>query len=221
MGGMENRAEIVRDLLMEKKVVSLQRIAEHLKISERTAQRHLKVLQALSSFSHKRQFVTLPDIPQFDEHGVWFYRNVGFSRFGNSLEAVVALVEQSKEGFSREELEAILKIGIAQQIQTLIQRDRLHRVKLGNRYLYLPEAVQKNKRKRLELIGDRQTEEYFEKDVPKTDLVALLKAVLVEKKVGVDIETIKRIAKKYSLRLSLQKIQRLLVKYDLPVKKRP
>lgn len=215
------RADTIKDVLERKRVLSLQQIAESEAINERTVQRHLKDLKALSSYTHKRCFVTLPNIPRFDERGIWFYRNIGFSKFGNSLDTIVALIEGSKEGLSRHELESILKIGIAQQIHILLQREKLHRVKLGNRYLYIPEAAQKNKRQRIKLIGDRQTEEYFEKDVPKTDLVALLKAVLVEKKVSIDFETIKRIAKKYSLRLPVQKIYRLLVKYDLPEKKTP
>jgi hypothetical protein len=220
-GTSRNRADVIKDLLLMKKVLSLQWIANHLGISERTAQRYLKNLQVLTSFTHKRQFVTLPNIPQFDEQGIWFYRKIGFSGFGNSLETVVGLIEQSKEGFSREDLEEILRIGISQQIQILMQRSKLHRVKLGNRYLYIPEAVQKNKKKKLKLIGNRQTEDHFEKDIQKVDLVALLKAVLVEKKVGTGIESIERIAKKYSLRIPLKRIQRLLKKYDLSVKKTP
>ena len=116
-------------------------------------------------------------------------------------------------------MEAILKIGISKQIQILVQREKLYRIKLGNKYLYVPEGVIQNKKKRLKLVGDRQTDEHFEKDVQKTDLIALLKVVLIEKKVGIDLENIKRIARKYSLRIPLEKIQRLLLKYNLLEKK--
>ncbi|MCP4364440.1 MAG: hypothetical protein GY800_04005 [Planctomycetes bacterium] len=213
--------DTVAEKIRKEKVMSFDDVLNCVDCSDVTLRRDFKALKALTSFTHRGHFVTLPEVARFNAQGIWFHKHVGFSRFGTSLDSIVGLIELSKEGLSKVELEAILRIGISKQIQILMQRGKLHRVKLGNRYLYLPEAVQKNKRKKLRLIGDRQTEEYFEKGVPKTDLVALLKAVLIEKKVGVDVESIKRIAKKYSLRLPLQKIQRLLVKYDLPVKKSP
>ena len=220
MGKREDQRERIREFFKEKKVHSLHGITEHLGIGNRMVQRYLKDLHGLTSYTHKGQFVTLPDIPRFDKHGIWFYRKVGFSEFGNSLSTIVRLIEQSKNGLSREQLEAILKIGISKQIQILLQRERVHRIKLGNRYLYIPEAVMRNKKARLKLVGDRQTEEHFEKGVQNTELIALLKAVLIEKKVGTDIESIKVIAQKYSLRIPLKRIEQLLLKYDLSEKKR-
>ena len=221
MGGSENQSEKIRSLLMQGRVLSLQWIADHAEINERTAQRHLKSLKALTSYTHKRRFVTLPDIPRFDKHGIWFHRKIGFSRSGNSLEAIADLIEQSKCGLSREELEAILKIGISKQIQILMQRNKLQRVKLGGRYLYMPDTVMKNEKMKVKLLGDRQTEEHFGKEVEKKDLIALLKAILVEKKVEYSLKSIKHLAQKYILKIPAKKIYQLLVKFDLPEKKRP
>lgn len=215
------RLEEVERNIRERRVMSFDDVLHGIDCSAITLRRDLKALNTISSYTHSGRFITLPGIPQFDGHGIWIYRKIGFSRFGTSLDTIVGLIEQSEGGFSRIELEEILGIRISQQIQVLMQRGKLHRVKMGNQYLYIPEAAQRNKKKKLKLIGARQTEEYFEKAIQKTDLVALLKAVLVESKVGIEIESIKRIAKKYSLRIPPQKIQRLLVKYDLPEKKTP
>ena len=221
MGKSDDQRERIGEIFREKKVHSLAGISEQLGIGDRMVQRYLKDLHGLTSYTHRGQYVTLPDMARFDEHGLWFYRQVGFSRFGNSLSTIVGLIEQSRKGFSREQLEAILKIGISKQIQILVQRERVHRVKLGSKYLYIPEAAMQDKKRRLKLVGDRHIEEHFEKTVPKTDLIALLKAVLVEKQVGTDSKSIKRIAQKYSLRIPLRKIEQLLLKYDLPEKKTP
>ncbi len=221
MGKSDDQRERIREIFREKRVHSLAGISEQLRIGNRMVQRYLKDLHGLTSYTHRGQYVTLPDMARFDEHGLWFYRQVGFSRFGNSLSTIVGLIEQSRRGFSREQLEAILKIGISKQIQILVQRERVHRVKLGSKYLYIPEAAMQDKKRRLKLLGDRHIEEHFEKTVPKTDLIALLKAVLVEKQVGTDSKSIKRIAQKYSLRIPLRKIEQLLLKYDLPEKKTP
>jgi hypothetical protein len=221
MGKRAEQLDRIRTLLTQKKVGSLRGIAEDLGVGDRMVQFYLKDLQALTSYTHSGQFVTLPEIPKYDAYGIWFYRKIGFSNFGTSLDTIIGLIEQSKAGYSRDELEEILRIKISQQIQTLLLREELHRVKLGNRYLYLPEAVMKNKRKRLRVIGDIQAEEHFEKEVKKTDLIALLKAVLIEKKVGIEIEDVKRIAQKYALKIPLQRIQRLLADHILPEKKSP
>ena len=175
MSRQSDRIDEVKGLLLKKRVLSLQWMAEHLGISDRTTQRYMKDLQTLTSFTHKRRFFTLADIPHFDGHGIWFYRQIGFSTCGNGLDTIVSLINQSQDGFSREELESILKTGLSKQIQILVQREKIHRIKLGNKYLYVPESVVQNKKARLKLVGNRQTEEHFEKDVKKTDLIALLK----------------------------------------------
>jgi len=215
------RLDAISAIIRQKNVVAFDTILNGITCSAITLRRDLKTIRAITSYTHRGHFVTLPDIPRFNDYGIWFYRNIGFSKVGNSLNTILSLVEQGKDGFYREELEAILKIGISKQIQMLVQADKISRVKFGSKYLYLPEAAMKNKKKRLRLIGERQVEERFEKGVGKSDLIALLKAVLIEKRVGLSLENIKRIAQKYALRIPLKGIQQLLLKHDLPEKKSP
>ena len=219
MAKSSDNAEKIKEILLEKKVQSLRGIAEQVGVGERMVQLYLQRLQGVTSYTHRGQFVTLPVIPRFDELGIWFYRGVGFSKYGTSLDTIVALVEDSKEGFSREELEAILKIGISKQIQILVQREKLHRIKLGSRYLYVPGEAMASKARRLKIVGTRQTEERFDRDVQKSDLIALLKAVLIEKRVGLDVKSIKNLVRKYTLEISWNKIQLLLQRHDLLEKK--
>lgn len=209
----------IKELVLQKKVFSLQALIDQAGSTERTTQRYLKELNSLTSYTHRGRYVTLPDIPRFDDNGIWFFRQIGFSRLGNSLDTIIGLINQSESGLSREELETVLKIGISKQIQILVQREKIHRVKLGHRYLYLPESLMHDRKKRLKIVGNHQNEEYFDKGVQLTDLVALLKVVLIEKKIGIDIKSIKRIAQKYSLRIPLKKIEQLLLNYDLLEKK--
>jgi hypothetical protein len=62
--------------------------------------------------------VTLPDIPVFDNPGIWFYKDIGFSRFKNSLELIISVVENSKEGITKAEIESLLRIGISKQVSS-------------------------------------------------------------------------------------------------------
>jgi hypothetical protein len=51
--------------------------------SRMSAFRRLRDLNYLSSFSHVGRYYTLPGVTNFDPQGLWFYEEVGFSRFGN------------------------------------------------------------------------------------------------------------------------------------------
>ncbi len=207
------------DLITNKKILSLESMTKELRCSERTVQRYLKGARCVTSYTHKRQFVTLANTPSFDHNGVWFYQGVGFSTYGNSLDAVIGLINRSKNGFSREELEFILKISLSKQMQILRQREKIQRIKVGNKYLYVPDEAFLDRSKKLKIVENRQNEEHFESGVKISDLVALLKVTLLENKIRVDLKSISHLAKKHFLLLPLKKIEQLLVAYELPEKK--
>ena len=78
MGKSDDQRERIGEIFREKKVHSLAGISEQLGIGDRMVQRYLKDLHGLTSYTHRGQYVTLPDMARFDEHGLWFYRQVGF-----------------------------------------------------------------------------------------------------------------------------------------------
>ncbi|HKL58901.1 MAG TPA: hypothetical protein VJ863_03300 [Sphaerochaeta sp.] len=45
----------------------------------------------LGSYNHNGRFYTLAGIPQFDEHGLWGYKNIRFSRFGTLMDLRIVL----------------------------------------------------------------------------------------------------------------------------------
>lgn len=95
----------------------------------------------------------------------------------------------------------------------------LNRVKIGNKYCYLSDALAKDRTQRLKLLDTNEMEEYYDRKVKLTDLIAVLKAVLLEGKI--DMNNLKRLIRKYSLNISITKIEQLLLKYNLPEKKTP
>src|ERR1022692_4815634 len=86
------------------KVITLPELMAELRTSLPTLRRRLKVWGALASFNHNSRFYTLPERPRFDEHGLWFHRDIGFSRHGHLPQTIVALVGQSPAGLSAAEL---------------------------------------------------------------------------------------------------------------------
>ncbi|MBL6991852.1 MAG: hypothetical protein ISR65_18865 [Bacteriovoracaceae bacterium] len=205
-------------MITKHKIVKIKDLISLLKEHhEKTIRRDLQEMQGMVSFTHKCQFITLSSIPIFDDNGIWFYENVGFSKFKNSLELILSIIEKSPNGISREELSNILKINIGQQIQKLLSKQQLARVKVGRKYLYIPAHIASNKNKKLKLLRINQFEEYYDETVKTEDLVAILNMALLEAQIT--LKDLDQLIKKYSLKMSVQKAEEIILKYDLLSKK--
>ena len=76
-------AEALRRRFRRRAVLQLSELLRTLRTRSRmTAFRRLKEVGYLCSYTHARRYYTLTNIPQFDEHGLWFHQGVGFSRAG-------------------------------------------------------------------------------------------------------------------------------------------
>jgi len=217
MGKKNERLELLSNVVEANKVISMQELAKIFKECKKTMRRDIKQLDAITSYTHRGKFITLPHIPSFDVNGIWFYKGIGFTKHRNSMDLIVSIIN-AKETITKEEMEEILKIKISKQIQILLELNRLHRVKLGGKYCYISEELAKNKKRRMQLL-DIGTEQYYEKKVKLTDLVAVLKAVLTEHKI--DMNSLNKLIKKYSLDVPIKKVEQILLRYDLSSKKKP
>src|SRR5271157_5941104 len=80
---------------------------------------HMTVVRALrktgyhNSFNANAAYYTLPQTPVFDDHGLWFHRQIGFSQHGNLLQTLAALVANAPAGCTVPELEAQLATPVA------------------------------------------------------------------------------------------------------------
>ncbi len=119
-----------------RKVITLTEIQQTLKSSIRTIRRRLQVWGALASFNHNSRFYTLPELAQFDEDGLWFHRDIGFSRHGHLPQTIVALVVQSPAGLTAAELGQRLRLDPRSFLWQFHQHPSLQREKLGGLYVY-------------------------------------------------------------------------------------
>ena len=136
VGGMMDsveRRKFINELLISKKVLTFSKMLEKVDCSNITLRRDFKMLNANASYTHQGRYVTHESIPKFNAHGIWFYKNIGFTKFRNSIDLIVELVDSSKQGLSREQIQDILGIQAGQQIQVLMQRNKLDRVRIGNK----------------------------------------------------------------------------------------
>ena len=119
-----------------KKVITLAELTQELQSSVRTIRRRLQAWGALASFNHNSRFYTLPELPQFDEHGLWFHRDIGFSSHGHLPQTIVALVRQSPGGLTAAELGQRLHLDPRSFFWPFHRHPALQREEMEGRYVY-------------------------------------------------------------------------------------
>ena len=96
--------------------------------------RRLKAVGYRSSFNHAGRYYTLADVPQFDQWGLWFHRDAGFSCAGTLKATVVELVEGSAAGMTPKDLLALLKLPVANTLYNTLHALR-HEARIGRQEL--------------------------------------------------------------------------------------
>jgi hypothetical protein len=99
--------------------------------------RKLGDLEYLSSYSHRGKYYTLRSIARFDALGLWEFRSVWFSRFGNLLDTAEALVKSSEKGYTATELKEVLHVKTKHALTQLIRSGRIQREPFESVYVYL------------------------------------------------------------------------------------
>ena len=120
-----------------RRIATLAELALHLRCSARTVQRRLVECKAINSYNHNGRYYTLPDLPQFDLHGLWRYRGVFFSRYGNLTETFVQLVRNSQAGLTAAEAGELLGLRPSSFLWSLRDHPALKRKKHQGLYVYL------------------------------------------------------------------------------------
>jgi len=198
-----------------KKVVTLAQLTMHLNCSRRTVQRRLADWQAINSYNQNGGYYTLPDIAEFDAHGLWRYRGIFFSRFGNLPETFVHLVAASPAGLTAAQAGNLLGLRPSSFLWSLRKHPALRREKTRGRFLYyssVPAVYQKQRQRRWALSA---------KGRQPTPAEAV--AILVEKikHPKLSHEDLSQRLKKQNLRVDAQSIQNLFLSHGLRVKKTP
>lgn len=176
------KAASLRELFLKQRIATLEELKETLGTdTDLTVLRKLKELDYRTSYSHRGKYYTLEEIARFDELGLWSFDTVHFSRHGTLLRTIEFLVETSEAGHFGDELECILKVETKDALLKLYEQNRLHREKVGTKWLYCSiDAYQRQKQ-----LKCREEEQELDKDVFPDELKAaiiLFFSLLDEKK---------------------------------------
>ena len=139
---------IIKNSLIDNKIDTLDNLKKLSNTnSTMTVFRKLKRLDYLSSYSHRGKYYTLKFVAEFDDIGLWSCNDIWFSKYGNLMETAKEFVEQSKAGFSANELFKILNVETKQPLLGLFKQNRLHRQKISSRFVYFSSEPVKRKPK--------------------------------------------------------------------------
>jgi len=112
----------IKEFLERKNIATMDDLKEILSTEiGMTVYRALKKLSYLSSYSHNGKYYTLKRIVKFNENGLWFYRSIGFSKYGTLMKTLEKLVSDSENGFFAQKLEKLLDVGVKESLLRLFQ----------------------------------------------------------------------------------------------------
>ena len=138
--------------------------------------RRLREVGYLSSYSHSGRYYTLASVPAFDEHGLWRFQDVGFSRFGTLRSTIANRVEEIDAGCTHAELEALLRIPVYNTLLKLVRAGEVRREGLERAYLYVSDDPERGAQQ----LALRQRRVAQEDQVPPLPARETVLRVLVE-----------------------------------------
>lgn len=153
--------EYVIKKFRRRKIVTIQFLVDILQCSVVTIRRRLKEWHAYTSINKNGAYYTLPEIPRFNQHGLWNYKSVLFSKHGTLKETVITLIKRSPIGLSAPEIRDL--VGLSENSSHLSQmrtHSAIRREKYQNSYIYFsadPEIFNKQKLRFEECLRDKET----------------------------------------------------------------
>jgi hypothetical protein len=200
-----------------KKVLSKAELVQHCGCSSATAWRLLKQVGHFTSYNYNAKYYTLASFPEFDEHGLWAYRDIRFSRWGPLPDTMVAVIERSPEGMAARELASSLGIRNPMPLLTqLAGQQRLRRESVGGSFIYL--AVEQSRheqqlQRRLAEMAARPPA-----SLPEPQQIIELLVEMIRHPQQTPRQWARRLARR-DVRLGVQQIKDVIRHYHLTVKK--
>jgi len=116
-------------------VATMKQIRHQFQISHMTVARALKKFGYYASYNCNAAYYVLRDVPEFDDWGLWAYRNVRFSRYRTLPATIVAVVGKAPAGLTVGELEERLQTKTSNVVSRLVSEGQVQRERLVGRHV--------------------------------------------------------------------------------------
>jgi hypothetical protein len=118
------------------RIMTITQLAQHLDCSIPTVRNRLRSWRALTSYNRNGRYYALPNVAKFNEHGLWKYKGVCFSRWGTLKNTVRHLVKNSSAGLDASEIGRLVGLMPRSFMAQLRKIQGLHREKVEKRFVY-------------------------------------------------------------------------------------
>jgi len=119
------------------KVLTIEQLVALLECSFITARRYLKRWQAYTSLNMNGRYYTLPGVARFDENGIWKYRGILFSRYGNLMQTMSELIRRSERGLSAKQIAEVVGVASNSSVFSRLQHvPGIRRERHRGRFVY-------------------------------------------------------------------------------------
>ena len=207
----------LNDVLMSfarKQVLRKSELLQEYGCSPMTVWRLLRRVDYLTSYNYNAQYYTLVTIPQFDDHGLWSYQDIRFSKWGKLPDTIIAVIEQSPGGMTALELAQLLHVRNAKPLLgRLALKQRLWREAVGRSFVYLAaDEIQHEQQLR------RRIEQAPVLPLPEPQQIIALLVEMIRHPRQTPRQWARRLVRR-NIRLGAQDISAVMEHYHLTVKK--
>lgn len=197
------------------KVFTLDQMVASLSCSIPTARLKLKQWQAFTSYNHNSRYYAVPAVPCFDDNGLWHYKKVSFSKYGNLKNTIVHLINASPSGLTGNEIGSLVRLRSRSFLHHFRDVAGIHREKTERVYVYYSDDVDKYKQQ----IQNRSKGLIFTSNrLSDADAIVVLAALI--KHHGISVDNIMQLPEVRDRDLSAVVIREFLERHDL-LKKTP
>ena len=157
------------------KVVKKQELVKLFDCSGRTVQRKLNKIDSIRSYNKNGQYFSLKSVAEFNEAGIWCYKSICFSKFGNLTQTIIAVVSNSVSGITASEICIVLKLSEQSFLTFFKNIPQIRKEKFSRKSVYFSadETIYQQQ------YQNRQKENKLSSNEHLTDTIIIL--ILIEK----------------------------------------
>jgi hypothetical protein len=189
-------------------------LAAEIQYSIPSVRRFLAETGYYSSFTHNGGWYTLRSIPRFGRNGLWFYRDIGFSRAGTLTKTLVALISGSPSGMSADMLGDTLRCRCHGVLVNLWRKRQITREKVGRCQFYFATDPHKSASQRQALTAQHSPKSFSAELAvlilaefirnPDSSFEQLAEKISRNKKLTVNPEQIEQLFDQHGLKKTMQ-----------------
>ena len=199
----------------------IQPLAAEMHYSIPSVRRFLAEAGYYSSFNYNGGWYTLRSIPRFGRNGLWFYRDIGFSRAGTLPKTLITLISVSPAGMSAETLGENLRCRCHGVLVNLWRTRKIERQKIGRRQVYFAANPHKAAIQHQALAAQDLPEVRFSAEIavlvlaefirtPDSSFEQLAEKISQSKKVTVNAKQIEQLFDQHGLKKTMQTAESVL-----------